>query len=438
MKTRTGILRISLLALAMLALSGCAQWDIPFFSSPDEPAAETRQPVGNTAAAKPATPRQPATGNNAKPAAEPAPTVAARTVKIGLLVPLTGPNASLGRSLQDAAFLALNDKYNSLPANVRQQTQIVLIPKDSGQDEASALNAMRELNKAGVSLVLGPVFGPQMRAIQPLLAERNIMAIAFSNNKDMAGKNVLLMSFLPEQQIGRILSYTSNKGIQSIASILPNDNYGEAVGAIIYNEGTRLGMTLSGLAYYPKTSVNVSKELQQLFPPIGPGNKPKAAFQALLIPEGGERLNAIARDMQRMGIDMKSVKILGSGQWDDPAFRIQPSLAGSWFATADPDKHARFEQHFQRVYNYQPVRLGSLSYDAIALASTLVVSQPTATPDAIFSMKNLTQPAGFNGPADGIFRFMPDGTCERGLTIMEVTEEGAKMIDRAPEYFMQK
>jgi ABC-type branched-subunit amino acid transport system substrate-binding protein len=429
-------IRTALLALSLGMLAGCAQLDIPFFSSADAPV-EPRPPVGNKAAPNPpALPPVAAAKPAPAPQPAPVPTAPARIIKIGLLVPLSGNTANLGKSLQDAAFLALNDKYNSLPAHVRQQTQIVLVPKDSGQDETSAMNAMQELNQAGVSLVLGPVFGPQMRAIQPMLAERNIMAISFSNNKDMAGKNILLMSFLPEQQISRVMSYAKSKGIQSIAGLLPNDNYGETVGGLIYNEGTRLGMTLSGLAYYPKTATSVSKELQQLIPPVS--TTPKASFQALVLPEGGERLNAIARDMQRMGIDMKSFKILGSGQWDDAAFRIQPSLIGSWFATADPEKHRRFEQHFQRAYNYQPARLGSLSYDAIALASTLVVSQPSAKPDEVFNLKALTQPAGFNGPADGIFRFLPDGTCERGLTIMEVTESGAKMIDRAPEYFSQR
>jgi hypothetical protein len=42
-----------------------------------------------------------------------------------------------------------------------------------------------------------------------------------------------------------------------------------------------------------------------------------------------------------------------------------------------------------------------------------------------FSQQVLTSPSGFTG-IDGLFRFRPDGTNERGLAILRVTASGAQ------------
>ena len=54
--------------------------------------------------------------------------------------------------------------------------------------------------------------------------------------------------------------------------------------------------------------------------------------------------------------------------------------------------------------------------------------------DSPYSVAVLTDPEGFAG-TDGIFRFLPDGTNERGLAVMEVRPNGAKVISPAPQSF---
>ena len=51
-----------------------------------------------------------------------------------------------------------------------------------------------------------------------------------------------------------------------------------------------------------------------------------------------------------------------------------------------------------------------------------------------FGALALTQPNGFSG-IDGIFRFMPDGSVERGLAVLEVGTDGPRVIDPAPTGF---
>jgi branched-chain amino acid transport system substrate-binding protein len=46
----------------------------------------------------------------------------------------------------------------------------------------------------------------------------------------------------------------------------------------------------------------------------------------------------------------------------------------------------------------------------------------------------LTNQSGFAG-IDGVFRFRPDGTNQRGLAVMKVTTSGGQVVNAAPKAF---
>ena len=62
------------------------------------------------------------------------------------------------------------------------------------------------------------------------------------------------------------------------------------------------------------------------------------------------------------------------------------------------------------------MRPATLAYDAVSLVAALVKTQGPAR----FSEETLTNASGFAG-IDGVFRFRPDGTNQRGLAVMRVT-----------------
>ena len=69
------------------------------------------------------------------------------------------------------------------------------------------------------------------------------------------------------------------------------------------------------------------------------------------------------------------------------------------------------------------MRTATLAYDAVALVAALVKTQG----EARFSEQILTNASGFAG-IDGIFRFRPDGTNERGLAVLRVAPAGGQVI----------
>jgi ABC-type branched-subunit amino acid transport system substrate-binding protein len=76
------------------------------------------------------------------------------------------------------------------------------------------------------------------------------------------------------------------------------------------------------------------------------------------------------------------------------------------------------------------VRTATLAYDAVALVAALAKSQAGHR----YSTEVLTNPSGFAG-IDGLFRFRPDGTNERGLAVMRVASAGAVPVAGSPKSF---
>jgi ABC-type branched-subunit amino acid transport system substrate-binding protein len=74
---------------------------------------------------------------------------ASEKIKIGLMVPLTGENKELGRSIIKAVRLAVKDINNS---------SIEIIPKDTASKASKALKSAFELKQMGVKRLLLVLF----------------------------------------------------------------------------------------------------------------------------------------------------------------------------------------------------------------------------------------------------------------------------------------
>ncbi len=97
------------------------------------------------------------------------------TIKIGLMVSLTGSSPELGRQIRDGAFLAVEEINRSGGVKGRK---LELIIKDSkGNSEIAKMNYM-ELSNEGVVAVIGPATSTMATALLPLINEKRLVAIS--------------------------------------------------------------------------------------------------------------------------------------------------------------------------------------------------------------------------------------------------------------------
>lgn len=370
--------------------------------------------------------------------------------KLGLLLPLSGPNASLGQAMLDAAQMALFD----IPDG-----RVTLMPRDTKGNSDGAAAAARDAIDQGARLLIGPLTAGEVEAVKPIAAERGIPVIAFSTAAALAGNGTYLLGFLPAEEVRRVVGFAHEKGAQRFAILAPGTAYGQVIAdalkTVAQNEqvsiaqtvffdpsATDLSSSVRELAKYDSRKAALDQQRRQLATARDPASQEAlkrlmenqlagdAGFDAVLIPAGGQQLKTLAPLLPYYGIDPTRIHYLGTGLWDDPALLTEPELEGAWYAAPDPSGRTDFDKRFQALYSHAPPRLASLAYDATALAAALTRGEKGGD----FSPDALTTPSGFLG-IDGIFRLRPDGRVERGLAVIEIHRNGATVVSPEPQSF---
>ncbi|MGH6932554.1 MAG: penicillin-binding protein activator [Dongiaceae bacterium] len=337
--------------------------------------------------------------------------------RIGLLLPLSGENAAVGQALLQAAQLAIFDTTDD---------RIALVVRDVGDRPGSAVAAANDVIREGVDLILGPLLAGSVKAVAPVARNAGINLVSFSTDRSVAGQGIFVMGVMPNLQVERIVGYASRQGLRRFAALLPQSPYGQVVTGALQAAATRANAAVVSIQFYDPATFDVSPALAQ----IGQITASGGIVDALLIPEGGDRLRAILPFLASYNIDPVQVRLLGSALWDNPSLFAEPALAGGWFAAPDPQGWRLFANHYRSVYGDEPPRIATIAYDATLLAAILAGNPAGAD----FSTTALIEPSGFSG-IDGIFRFNSNGTVERGLAIMEIGYGRADPREPSPSSF---
>lgn len=340
-------------------------------------------------------------------------------IKVALLLPLSGPSAAIGESLQQAAELALFQTGSN---------NITLVPLDTKNTPEAAVEAANLALAENVDIIIGPLFANATEAIIPVAQERNISVLSFSNNTSLLGKGVFLLGFSPQQQVKRVTEYAYEQGFRSFSVLAPDDDYGHAAADEMAKVVGAKGLPVRDAQYYQAADEKLSESIKGIVD-LSKKSDEGIKTEALLVPEGGQTLFAIAKRLTHKGVESGHIQLLGSGQWDDPETLKNPRLIGSWFATSDSAPRKQFEESYKKIYGEAPHRLASLAYDAIALCAVLSREKE---PD--FSRAAIKNSRGFTG-VNGAFRFYRSELAERLLAVVEVTEDGFQIVDPASTSF---
>lgn len=383
-------------------------------------------------------------------------------VRVGILLPLSGPQKNLGKGLLNAAQMAL---FDTAAENFE------LVPRDTQGTAEGAAVAAQEAIDAGAQLLIGPLFGHSVKAVKPIARHYDINVLAFSTDWSLAGGHTYIMGFLPFVQVQRVAEYASASGYKNIGILAPNSDYGNAVIAAYNSLAYRLGLNTATVARFPLDQSDVSltirsfalyderhTEIEELKVPLTSlaeefPNDPYIAkkieqleqeesldrlpYDAVLLPVGGEQAISIANLLSYYDLDPDDIKRLGTGLWDDRGLASEAAMEGAWFAAPPPNLRENFVKRYKDMHKETPPRIATLAYDATALAAILAAHGLRHTGNPSYSKRDLTNPNGFAG-LDGIFRFRPDGLIERGLAVLEFKDKKMQVIDPAPTSFLQE
>ncbi|MGH6996287.1 MAG: penicillin-binding protein activator, partial [Stellaceae bacterium] len=300
---------------------------------------------------------------------------------------------------------------------------IILMSADEGATPADAAAAADRLLDQGAEVIVGPLYGPSVKAISAAARDHGVPVLAFSTERSVAGDGVYLMGFLPQNDTNRVVGYALTQGKHKFAALVPSTAYGD--------------LTLDAFKKAVTDGKGEVGEIERFEGTIdgvpGPaGVIAKTDADAVFIPQGGAILRAATPALSAGGFVPGKTKLLGTGQWNESANLTEPMLSGAWFAGPDPKDEIAFNAKYRAAFGVNPPPLAALAYDAVSLVAALAKGAPYHR----FTRDALNDPNGFAG-ADGIFRFSADGTAERGLAIIEVAPDGFHVVDPAPSTFVK-
>jgi ABC-type branched-subunit amino acid transport system substrate-binding protein len=352
----------------------------------------------------------------------PAPSITGTTgtVKVALLLPITasGSTPAVAKALKQAAELALFDFDNP---------NVSLVPKDTRGTAEGARLAAESALQDGAELIVGPLFAQEVSAAAPVARQGGVPMIAFSSDEKVAGGGVYLLSFLAGRDVPRIVSFALSRGKRNFAELIPQSAYGRIAETAFARAITGGGGQAAVRATFPTDdSTAMLGPVREVANAIKSGQP----VDALFLPAGREDLPSLAPLLASADLSSARVQFIGTGQWDYPNIGGDRALVGGWYPAPDPRGWSNFVQRYSKTYGGAPPRIASLAYDAVSLAVSLSPNPPGQR----YTTAQLTRASGFSG-IDGLFRLLPDGTSERGLAILEVSEGGPRVIDPAPSSF---
>ncbi|MBN8903478.1 MAG: penicillin-binding protein activator [Rhodospirillales bacterium] len=361
--------------------------------------------------------------------------------RVAILLPLSGPRADIGQAMLQAAQLAL-PAPDSPPLSV----------KDTRGTPEGAAAAAQQAMAEGVGIILGPLTSAETAAVAPIARNAGVPVLAFTNDPSQAQPGVWTLGITPGQQIRRLLAATQAQGKTQFAALLPDTEFGRAMGDALTRATTAAGLPAPDIRTHAKgmAAINAAtrdlsgyanrrgpidakiKAARALNTPEGRreaqelarSSIPPAPFNALLLADTGEELAEVAALLPYYDIDRGAVQVIGPAIWASPASG-SGAMTGAWYAAPDPAARSGLEQGYAAKFNTQPSPLADLAFDAASIAR-VVAGQGG------YSIGALSQPAGFLG-VDGWIGLLPDGQVRRGLAVFRVERGGPTMIEPAPQ-----
>lgn len=336
-------------------------------------------------------------------------------VRVSLLIPQTaaGNAATVASEIRNGALLAMQDFG---------QGNFQLVIKDTKAMAADAQQTASEAIDEGSSVIIGPLFSSSVTAASAVTQPAGRTIIAFSNDSSVARRGVYLLSYTQQADTRRMIAYAISRGSRSIHAFLPNSPVGTIQEAALRELGGRAGVTIN-ISRYERSGPGIETAVREAAVSI-------QSADSIYLPEGGQVPEVILGGLTRAGVSLEGKQLLGSGQWESVKFG-NPIFEGALYTGRDVTNFTAFSSRYEAAYNAKPGVFAALGYDSITLVASLLRSRG---PAQAFAPQTLENRRGFAG-INGIFRFNPDGTAERGLAIYRVSNGAGTIETPAPTSF---
>jgi branched-chain amino acid transport system substrate-binding protein len=285
------------------------------------------------------------------------------TVKIGIVVAMTGTSAAVGREISDAMHLYMAQHGDTVAGR-----KIELIIRDDAGVPDNAKRLAQELIANDKVSFLGVGLTPSAMAMAPIVTEAKIpTVVVVSGASAVTDKSPYYVrtSFTLGQQSGIIADWAIKNGSKKAVSILSDWAPGGEAGKVFAANFTKGGGHILDTLEVPLANPDFSPFLQRAH-----DLQPDTLF--VFVPAG--QAGTFARQFSERGLDKSGIKLIGPGDIadDDDLAKTGDALLGvitaGFYSAAHP---SQFNKEYVAVYKkatgHRPNFISVGGYDGINL-----------------------------------------------------------------------
>ena len=304
-----------------------------------------------------------------------------KTLKVGLLAPLSGPYSEIGNSLLYSLQLALeeiNDK------------NVIIVPRDSGFNNEKKINsAISDLRSSGVKVIIGPLAHDEFQQAKKF---SDLIFISPSNISPVFSKNIIsigislesqliaLTEFIKKQKKTKtIIMYPENEYVEIIEKNLENLNLknvkkfkyssnpeiltGEIETLTNYSQRKR-NLELRKKMFEDKEDDQSKKELEQLDQLYTLGG---VNFDSVIILDFGSNLKSVLTSLVYTDVNQKDVLFTTINQWFDESIFYENTIKNLYYPSVNYDEFRKYNIKYFKKFKIYPNEITILAYDALGL-----------------------------------------------------------------------
>ena len=326
---------------------------------------------------------------------------AAEKIKIGLLIPMTGPNKALGQSIIKATRLAVKDIDSNL---------IEIIPKDTATKPNQTLKSAFELKEMGVRVVIGPIF---FESIAYLDEMKDMTFLSLTNKTLDLPKNVISAGINSTSQLNTIKKFLQMNSIQRTIFLIPMQDYEFEVKRgiknskikifknYVYNtEPTKLTSQIEEITNYKIRKQNLEDEINRVKKSISSNKEKKIKqlekrytlgglnFDAVVIADFEESLKSVSSSLLYTDVSPKNKYFITLNQWFDSSLLNEVDMQPLYYPSINKNNFDNYKKKFFKEFNEYPSHLSLLSYDLVGLVYYLSLKTNLSNFNKVFKKKN--------------------------------------------------
>ena len=335
--------------------------------------------------------------------------------RVAMLLPLSGNMAATGQGMKNAATMAIGDINNN---------NLVVQFYDTKGTTSGARVAIENALGAGSQMILGPLTADEVMAVSDTAKSKDVPVISFSTSPSVLSEGIYSLGLFSDQQIERIVHYAAGQGRRQFAAVLPNNQSGINMFKSFIKAARNNGVQVTKVGFYAPDTMEFTGLVTSMIG--GKGTEP--GFDALLIPESGNRLKAVSSMFSYYDVASPNVLYMGTSIWANTGLSKETELYGAVYPVMSLKQINNFNERYNELFGERPNGLSIFAYDAVALSAAVAAKNRQ---DLYTQIENAD---GYYGMS-GVFRVLANGQNEHGLDVVKVSPSGEQLVENAPQRF---